>query len=66
MPKMGGRELVEKLREVCKDFKVIYMSGYTDNATIHHGVLDKGIDLIQKPFSMESLLKKIRHVLDEN
>jgi two-component SAPR family response regulator len=45
--------------------KVLYMSGYTDNAIIHHGVLEKGMNYIQKPFTLEGLGRKIREVLNK-
>jgi DNA-binding response OmpR family regulator len=45
--------------------KILYISGYTDNAIVHHGVLEKGIDYIQKPFTIEELARKIRAVLDQ-
>jgi len=64
MPEMSGRQLAERLREVCEGFKVLYMSGYTDNAIVHHGVLEKGVDFIQKPFTMDGLARKVREVLD--
>ncbi len=66
MPRMSGRELVERLGVLRPETKVIYMTGYTDDAIIHHGVLDSGIELIQKPFKPASLLRKIREVLDDN
>ena len=64
MPIMSGRELVDKLRARQPDLKCIYVSGYTDEAIVHHGVLDEDVELIQKPFSREALLMKIREVLD--
>jgi len=65
MPQMSGRQLEEQLSRVCQDFKVLYMSGYTDNAITHHGVLEKGLNYIQKPFTVESLIRKVREVLDK-
>jgi CheY-like chemotaxis protein len=65
MPQMGGPQLVEQLRQMRQDFKVLYMSGYTDGGIAHHGVLEKGIDYIQKPFSIDGLTRKVREVLDK-
>ncbi len=66
MPAISGRLLVEKLKEVRGDFKVLFMSGYTDDVIIHHGVLEKGVEFIQKPFTFKSLAKKVREVLDKS
>lgn len=65
MSAMGGKELADKLTEVSPRLSVFYISGYTDNAIAHHGVLDEGVSLLQKPFSSQSLAKKVREVLDE-
>jgi len=65
MPKMGGKELAERLQSLYPQMKVIYMSGYTDNTITHHGVLEPGLNFIEKPFSLESLAKKVRQVLDD-
>jgi len=65
MPGMDGRELAEQIQSENADIKVLYMSGYTDNAIAHHGVLDQGLDFIQKPFSTEDLGRKVREVLDK-
>ena len=66
MPKVSGNQLVESMKQVRKDFKVLFMSGYTDNAIVHHGVLEKGVNYIQKPFTMEGLARKVREVLDQD
>ncbi|MFH0787084.1 MAG: PAS domain S-box protein [Pseudomonadota bacterium] len=63
MPLMNGKELAELLEGLQPDLKVLFMSGYTDNAIVHHGILDKGIAFIQKPFPPEDLARKVREVL---
>ena len=63
MPGASGPELVTRLIERRPALKVIYMSGYTDDAIVHHGVLDPGIAFLHKPFTSESLGQKIREVL---
>jgi PAS domain S-box-containing protein len=65
MPGMSGRRLAERCRQIRQDFKVLYMSGYTDNAIVHHGVLEEGMNYIQKPFTVEDLARKVRNVLDK-
>ncbi len=65
MPGKSGRQLIESLKEVRKDFRSLYMSGYTDKVIVHHGILEKGIDFIQKPFTFEGLARKVREVLDK-
>ncbi|MBI5509510.1 MAG: GAF domain-containing protein [Deltaproteobacteria bacterium] len=65
MPQMSGRELAERLGKPCPTLKVLYMSGYTDNAIVHHGVLDPGTRFIGKPFSTTELTRKVREALDE-
>jgi CheY-like chemotaxis protein len=64
MPQMSGRELAEQLSPVRREMKVLYMSGYTDDAIVRHGVLDEGMAFIEKPFTPDTLTRKLRAVLD--
>ena len=65
MPEMTGRELAKKVNKYCPAAKVIFTSGYTANVIAHQGVLEEGINFLQKPFSKADLALKIREVLDE-
>jgi CheY-like chemotaxis protein len=64
MPEMGGRELSEKLKEILPDLRVLFTSGYTDDAVVRHEVIELNTNFIQKPFSPMALLHKIREILD--
>ena len=64
MPGLNGRALAERLEILQPSLKVLYMSGYTDDAIVNHGVLESGTQLLHKPFSEESLIRKVREVLD--
>jgi DNA-binding NtrC family response regulator len=64
MPQMGGRALAERVALAQPGIKVLYMSGYADDAIVHHGTLDPGTNLIAKPFSGTDLKRKVREVLD--
>lgn len=63
MPQMNGRELYQKLSTLSPEIKVLYMSGYTDNVIVHHGILYEGVNFLQKPFTVHDLIQKIRKVL---
>lgn len=64
MPKMSGPELAERLKSLRSEMKVIYMSGYTDNTVQLHEILEAGAPFLQKPFTSDVLLFKVREVLD--
>jgi CheY-like chemotaxis protein len=64
MPGMNGRELAQGLVALYPDLKLLFMSGYTADVIAHQGVLEDGFNFIEKPFSVESLGKRIREVLD--
>lgn len=66
MPGMSGIKLLSKFKNYRPDTKILYMSGYTDDVIAKHGIVEKGINLIQKPFSIEALSRKIREVLDKD
>ena len=64
MPEMNGKDLAARIQEICPDIRLIFMSGYTANVIVHQGVLEEGINFIQKPFSLQNLAAKIREVLN--
>jgi CheY-like chemotaxis protein len=66
MPEMGGRDLVERVARLRPGIKVLYLSGYTDDAVVRHGVLQAEVAFLQKPFTMAALTNKVRQVLDES
>jgi signal transduction histidine kinase/CheY-like chemotaxis protein len=64
MPDMGGRQLAEQAVKIHPELRVLYTSGYTENAIVHNGRLDAGVELLSKPYDRERLAAKVRKVLD--
>ena len=65
MPNMSGKELADRISKIRPDVRVLFISGYTDNAIVYHGILEPGTHFMQKPFSPDQLAKKVRMILDE-
>jgi CheY-like chemotaxis protein len=66
MPGLDGRGLAEQLRALRPEVKVLYLSGYTDDAVVRHGVSREAVPFLQKPFSLATLAQKVREVLDHS
>ncbi len=65
MPEMNGPQLAERLAVFHRDMKILYVSGYTDEGIIHHGILDAGTNFLQKPFTPDALIRKVREVIGQ-
>ena len=65
MPEMTGKEMREHIEEIKPGIRTLFMSGYTANVIAHRGVLDEGVEFIQKPFGMKALAGKVREILDK-
>jgi nitrogen-specific signal transduction histidine kinase/CheY-like chemotaxis protein len=66
MPELSGKEVADRLLELRPTIRILFMSGYTDEAIIQHGVLDANVEFIQKPFTWIALTRKVRDVLNHN
>jgi CheY-like chemotaxis protein len=64
MPEMNGAALADHIRPLCPGLRVLFMSGYTDDTIIRHGVLEAGVSLLPKPFTPSGLLSKVRETLE--
>jgi CheY-like chemotaxis protein len=64
MPHMSGKELADRMRALYPPTRILFTSAYTENAIIHQGVLDRGVSLLQKPFTPSALAHKVRELLD--
>ena len=64
MPEMNGKELKERIEQLKPNLKVMFMSGYTSDIIMHRGILERDTHFLQKPFSVDSLVNKVRHALD--
>jgi DNA-binding response OmpR family regulator len=64
MPNDGGRQVARSVLEACPDVRVLYVSGYTDDAINRKGVLDEGSDFLPKPFTPDALRARVREILD--
>ena len=66
LPGQNGRDLANDLRSVCPKLKIIFISGYPENVVTRHGIQEDGMFYLPKPFSLQSLTRKVRQVLEQN
>jgi two-component system cell cycle sensor histidine kinase/response regulator CckA len=64
LPRLGGRQMAEQVVQTHPEARVLFMSGYSSDAITRHGVLEPGIELIEKPFGPEALNRRVREILD--
>jgi DNA-binding NarL/FixJ family response regulator len=64
MPQMGGRQLADRLAAVRPEIKVLFMSGYVDDAAVRHNIRESAAAFLPKPFTPDALARKVREVLD--
>lgn len=64
MPEMTGRELAERMTAIRPDLRVLFTTGYTQNAIVHNGIVDLGTAFLPKPFTLDQLARKVRAVID--
>ena len=65
MPDMNGKQLADRIKQQRPELKVLYTTGYTRNAVIHNGMLDRDVSFLPKPFTIQQLATKVRQVLDQ-
>jgi two-component system cell cycle sensor histidine kinase/response regulator CckA len=66
LPGQNGRDLANDLRSTCPDLRIIFISGYPENAVTRHGIREDGMFYLPKPYSLQSLTRKVRYVLEQN
>jgi two-component system cell cycle sensor histidine kinase/response regulator CckA len=66
MPAMNGRVMSDWLKCAYPGIRILFTSGYTDDAIVHHGVLEEGVEFLSKPYTPTTLVKKVRELLDAN
>jgi len=66
MPEMNGKEMAIEVGKIFPDIRILFTSGYTEDHIVQSGSLNKGVDFLQKPYSIQTLAKKVREVLDKN
>lgn len=65
LPGLNGRDLANDLRSICPDLRIIFISGYPENVVTRQGIKEDGMFYLPKPFSLQTLTRKVRHVLDQ-
>jgi two-component system sensor histidine kinase EvgS len=63
MPEISGAELRDRIKDICGETKVLFMSGYTSNVIVRHGALEEDVHFVQKPFTLKDLARKVRDAI---